>query len=186
MAHDDFVVGTVGRITKLKGHDDLLAALSIELQQNPRLKMLWVGDGPDRLELQRKASVLGIDQQLIVTGMQPPERVPFYVAAMDLLAHPSYREGFPLAIIHAMLSGIPTIAYDVDGPGEICVQGQTGFLLRKGDTEELRQSIMWLQGDREACRRFGARGKEIATCRCSHRRMMSEIESSYEEVIRGG
>jgi glycosyltransferase involved in cell wall biosynthesis len=121
----------------------------------------------------------------VFTGHQHPDRVPFYVASMDTMAHPSYREGFPLAIVHAMLTGVPAIAYDVDGPREIIEDGESGFLLRKGDTAGLQRSTRALQADPAMRRRLGRHARDAATRRCDHLRMVSEIESTYEDVIRG-
>jgi glycosyltransferase involved in cell wall biosynthesis len=182
---DDFVIGTVARLAKMKGHEDLLTALYADLQSNPRLKLLWVGDGPEHPALKAAVVARCLDRQVVFAGNQPPYRVPFYVAAMDTMAHPSYREGFPLAVVHAMLCGVPAIAYDVDGPREIIVHGESGFLLRKGDIAGLKRSALALHANPESRRRLGQNAREAATTRCDHLRMVSEIESTYEEVIRG-
>ncbi len=182
---DDFVIGTVGRLAPMKGHDDVLNALSDDLRRDPRVKLLWVGGGPERERLRAAVADRGLAAQVVMTGHQPSDRVPSLVAAMDAMAHPSYREGFPLAVLHAMLCGVPAIAYDVDGPGEMLVDNESGFLLRAGDKAGLCRTALALRADPERRRRVGCRARETATERYGHVRMVSDIEAHYEEVLHG-
>src|SRR5690606_9389848 len=115
LARGDFVIGTVARLAELKGHDDLLDALSPAMRQRPAWKLLWVGDGWWRERLMARVKQLGLEGRVIATGLVPPEQVPRYLAAMDVLAHPSYREGLPRTAPQALLAGVPVVVYDVDG-----------------------------------------------------------------------
>src|SRR5262245_42701642 len=165
----DFIIGTVARLTEHKGHDDLLDALGEDLKANPRWKLLWVGDGWWRERLLARARVMGLGvaeldvpqhaahsshsdraggapspSQIIVTGLVPSDRVPAMIRAMDLLAHPSYREGLPRTVPQALLCGVAPVAYDCDGTGEVCADGRTGRLVRTGDRPGLRDAIRWM------------------------------------------
>ncbi|MBX3364408.1 MAG: glycosyltransferase [Phycisphaeraceae bacterium] len=180
---DDFVIGTVARLAEHKGHDDLLDALADDLRANPAWKLLWVGDGwwKDRL-LQRVRS-LGLQNQVLTTGLVPPERVPGLMRAMDLLAHPSTREGLPRTLPQAFLCGVPAVAYDVDGTGEICIDGQTGCLIRPGDIPSLRQAVRRLAADPELRNSMAARGKTIAERDFSTSGMVAQLEQVYAQAL---
>src|SRR5205085_982530 len=98
--------------------DDLLDALGEDLKRRPEWKLLWVGNGWWRERLMARVAKMGLSQQVITTGLVPPECVPGLVRSMDILAHPSYREGLPRTVPQALLCGVAPVAYDVDGTGE--------------------------------------------------------------------
>ncbi|MHC4220361.1 MAG: glycosyltransferase [Planctomycetota bacterium] len=124
LAEDDFVLGTVSRLAELKGHDDLLEALGPLMGERPNLKLLWVGDGWWRDRLLKRVADMGLESQVVHTGLVPPDEIPKLMLAMDALAHPSYREGLPRAVPQALLSEVAAIAYDVDGAREAwCPRG---------------------------------------------------------------
>ncbi|MGE3107413.1 MAG: glycosyltransferase [Phycisphaerales bacterium] len=121
--------------------------------------------------------------QVIVTGLVPPERVPAMLRAMDVLAHPSYREGLPRTVPQALLCGVCPVAYDVDGTGEACMEMQTGRLVPAGDRERLREAIVWCAnnpGERGALAR---RGREMCRERFSAEHMVRELEKVYARAI---
>ncbi len=206
----DFVVGTVARLAEHKGHDDLLDALSGDLRTHRHWRMLWVGDGWWRTRLierargmglgvrelereseQRKArSDQGVRPQVVLTGLVPPERIPGLIRAMDVLAHPSYREGLPRTVPQALLTGVCPVAYDVDGTGEVCRDTETGRLVRLGDRVGLRDAIRWLHEHPAERAAMAARGREECRERFSAERMVAELEKVYARAIelarRGG
>ncbi len=205
LAESDFVIGTVARLAELKGHDDLLDALGPRLKSDPRWKLLWVGDGWWREELIARARSLGLevaelDKQatrhegtkarreesqnlarasIILTGLVPPQRVPAMIRAMDVLAHPSYREGLPRTVPQALLCGICPVAYDVDGTGEVCRDGETGLLLRPGDTSSLRAAIDRLYDHPDERRAMAERGRDECRERFSARAMVDALARVY-------
>ncbi len=80
------------RLFKLKGHADLLTAFAKILPQVPQARLLFVGDGALRGEIENQIHALGLDGKVIFAGLVPPGEVPRYVGIMDCLAHLSYRE----------------------------------------------------------------------------------------------
>lgn len=198
----DLVIGTVARLAQHKGHDDLLEALGDDLKRNPHRKLLWVGDGwwKDRLVAKARGMGLGVWEagrdgeterrregvgaevqraQVLLTGLVPPERIPAMIRAMDVLAHPSYREGLPRTVPQALLCGVCPVAYDVDGTGEACREMETGRLVRVGDIEGLREAIRWCAehpGERAA---LAARGKEECRVAFSAEEMVRRLEEVY-------
>ena len=175
----DFVIGTVARLAELKGHDDLLDALGTELKANPNWKLLWVGDGWWRDRLLKRVAEMGLSNQIVTTGLVPSERVPEMMRAMDVLVHPSYREGLPRTVPQALLCGVPVIAYDVDGTKEICLDGQTGFLVQPRDLEGLRKAVKRLYDAPDERARMANTGQELCRVRFSAETMVAELEKVY-------
>ncbi|MCC6425548.1 MAG: glycosyltransferase [Phycisphaerales bacterium] len=206
LADNDLVIGTVARLAEHKGHDDLLDALGADLKANPNFKLLWVGDGWWRDRLLAKArnlrlSIRELDRlqptaaaipsprtdsthgQLILTGLVPPARVPTLIRAMDILAHPSYREGLPRTVPQALLCGVVPIAYDVDGTGEICRDQVTGRLIPLADRPKLRQAILDLAHHPEERARMAVLGRDECADRFSADRMVAELEGLYTRAL---
>lgn len=180
---NDFVVGTVARLAEHKGHDDLLDALQDDLRTHASWKLLWVGDGWWRERLMARVQAMGLQDQVITTGLVSQERVPGMMRAMDVLAHPSYREGLPRTVPQTLLCGVCPVAYDVDGTGEACIDGQTGRLVPLGNRRGLRESIVWLAENPEARAAMGGRGRELCRERFSAERMVAELERVYAKAL---
>jgi glycosyltransferase involved in cell wall biosynthesis len=179
----DFVAGTVARLAEHKGHDDLLDALGPVMQSNPHLKLLWVGDGWWRERLLDRAKQLGMSDRVITTGLVPPEQIPKYMQAMDVLIHPSYREGLPRTVTQALLSGIPAIAYDVDGTREVCIDGETGRLLKPGDRSGLREALQWMMEHPRERAEMGLRGRAMCRVQFAASTMVADLQRVYESVL---
>lgn len=191
----DFVIGTVARLAQHKGHDDLLDSLGDDLRARPGWKLLWVGDGWWRERLVAKARGLGLPvaeldrgppdpgAKIVLTGLVPPSRVPGLIRAMDVLAHPSYREGLPRTVPQALLCGVVALASDVDGTGEICRDLGTGRLFPAGDIGRLRDAARWLYDHPDERRSMAERGRAECAERFSAARMVAELDRVYAAAI---
>ena len=147
LAPDDIVIGKIARLFKLKGHDDLLAVAPGLVRLCPQIKFLLVGDGPWRGRLENQARSLGLEKHVVFTGLVAPAAVPPLVGIMDMLVHLSLREGLPRALPQALAAARPVVAYDADGAREVCLENETGFLLRPGDLPGLRERLLRLARD---------------------------------------
>ncbi len=185
IAPDDFIIGTVARLAELKGHDDLIDAIGQTMRDKPHWKMLWVGDGWWRDRLLSRVRELGLEKQVITTGLVPPEQVPAMMRAMDVLAHPSYREGLPRTVPQALLSSVPVVVYDVDGAPEVCIDGQTGRLVPPGKRSALRDAIAWMAEHPAERAAMAQRGRELCRDRFSTRRMIDDLQAVYDLVLSG-
>ena len=183
IAPDDFVVGKIARLFKLKGHDDLIAVAPEILRQCPRAKFLLVGDGSLRGRLQSRVRALGIEKRFVFAGLVPPGEVPRYVGIMDALAHLSLREGLPRALPQALAAGRPVVAWDCDGACEICIDDETGFLLPPGDLPGLSRRIVQLAGDAGLRKRLGRRGQELVRRNFSVESMVDSLHTLYVKLM---
>lgn len=179
----DFVLGTAARLAELKGHDDLIDALGPLMRNRPDLKLLWVGDGWWRERLVRRLDEARLRKRVVLTGLIPPHEVPKYLQAMDVLAHPSYREGLPRTAPQALLSGRAVIAYDVDGAKEVCLDGETGLLVPPGDLERLRAAVEWMMDHPKERARMVEAGQALCRERFSAERMVDELEKVYASCL---
>lgn len=179
LAPEDFVLGKIARLAPLKGHEDLLAIAPELVRQCPRVKFLFVGDGPLRSKLEARARKQGLIDRCVFTGLVRPEEVPALVGIMDALVHLSRREGLARALPQALATGRPVVAYDCDGAREVCFEQETGFLLQPGDLSGLLARCSQLAGDPTLRQRLGEHGRRWVRERFSAQRMVEEIYALY-------
>jgi glycosyltransferase involved in cell wall biosynthesis len=177
------VVGTIARLFHLKGHDDLLALAPDLCRKISDLRFLWIGDGILRLDFERRINALGLRERFILTGLVPPARVPELTGAMDILAHPSRREGLARALPQAALAGKPVVTYDIDGNSEGLIDGQTGFLLPPFDRAMLGEKIALLAGNANLRAQMGERGRTFALARFDAQVMVNALEQLYAGLL---
>jgi glycosyltransferase involved in cell wall biosynthesis len=179
LAPDAFVIGKIARLAPLKGHEDLLAAFQKLLPQFPRARLLLVGDGRLRTQLEARARTLGLADKVVFTGLVPPGEVPRYVGIMDCLAHLSAREALSRALPQALAAGKPVVSYDFDGADEICLDGETGFLVHTGDTATVTQRLLQLANDAPLRKRLGRRGQQFVRENFAVEQMVDNLYHLY-------
>jgi glycosyltransferase involved in cell wall biosynthesis len=179
LAPTDIVIGKIARLFKLKGHEDLFAVAPALIQACDRLKFLLVGDGEWRARFAARARRLGLEKHFVFTGLVAPREVPALVGIMDLVVHLSRREGLPRALSQALAAARPVVAYDCDGAKEVCVDNETGFLLRPGDRPGLTARVLQLAGDPALRERLGRCGQQRAIERFGVDRMIDDLYRLY-------
>ena len=183
ISEDDFVLGTIARLAELKGHDDLLDALEELMNQRPNLKLLWVGDGWWADRLLGRVKSMGLADRVITTGLVPSEEIPKYLQAMDVLCHPSYREGLPRTVTQSLLNSMAVIAYDVDGTKEVCFDGETGRLIPPGDLTALREATAWMMDHPAEREEMGRLGQALCRERFDASLMVEHLEEIYQKQL---
>ena len=179
IAPEEVVFGKIARLFHLKGHEFLIAAAEQAVRENPKCRFLWVGDGVLRAQFERDIAARGLQKRFIFTGLVPPERIPFYLSAMDAVVHTSLREGLARTLPQALIAGKPVISYDVDGAREVVLPNETGFLLPPKATRELAVAILALAADGSLRARLGQGGAIRFTEQFRHQRMTAEIRKLY-------
>ncbi|MCW5558203.1 MAG: glycosyltransferase, partial [Verrucomicrobiae bacterium] len=169
---------------ELKGHDDLFAAAPELIRRIPNIRFLFVGDGPWRERFETLAAAPGLSGRFRFAGLVPPSAIPSQVALMDCLVHLSRREGLPRALPQALAGGRPVVAFDCDGAGEICRDGETGFLLAPGDLQGLVDRLARLAGDAGLRDRMGAVGRAWVSERFTTRRLVDDQHALYLRLAR--
>ncbi|NMH29499.1 glycosyltransferase family 4 protein [Flavobacterium silvaticum] len=138
---DDFTFVFVGRLVADKGLNELVAAFSNLSTQNPRLKLLLVGDYETELDplSADTLQIINTNNKIISTGFQPDVRP--YLAISNALAFPSYREGFPNVVMQAASMDLPCIVSDINGCNEIIREGENGLIIKVKDILTLEQAM---------------------------------------------
>jgi glycosyltransferase involved in cell wall biosynthesis len=139
---DDAVVITfVGRLIYAKGVQDLISAFTKIKDTAPEIKLLIVGDGPYRANLENLAQQTDCASSILFLGQRNQDGVIDMLSATDIFVNPSYSEGLPTSVMEAASIGLPIIATDVGGTREIIEDGKTGFLIKAGDAEQLEHKL---------------------------------------------
>ncbi len=172
------VVGTVGRLTAVKGQVDLVAAVAA--LGDPRIRLLLVGDGEERASLTARAAALGVRDQVCFAGWRAD--VPRLLAAMDIFVLPSYNEGMGRALVEAMGSGLAVIATAVGGVPAVVDSGVDGLLVRPRAPRELAAAIALLATDPAGRQRLGLQAR-VKAQHFSVAAMVRAIETMYVELI---
>ena len=143
--------------------------------------VVLVGDGPLRPAVEQYVRAHGLQERVIVAGMR--RDVASILAVSDVFVLASRYEGLPLAVIEAMMAGLPVVATRVGGVPELVEDGVTGVLVPSRDGEALSQALTRLMADAELRSRMGMAGKSRALRDFAEDRMARETEILYEELL---
>jgi len=168
------VLLAVARLTPQKGLDAAIRALPL-LPDDAVLVVL--GEGPDRVRLDRLARDLGVERRVFLPGRVPD--VAAWLRRATLLVHPARWEGFGLGVLEAMLAGLPVVASNVSSLPELVVEGETGYLVRPDDPSALALGVARALDRPE----LGAAGRERARREFSVARMADRTAALYEAIL---
>ncbi|WP_199318816.1 glycosyltransferase family 4 protein [Leptolyngbya sp. FACHB-541] len=171
------VVGSVGRLDLMKAHEVLLQAIS----PLEGVKVVILGEGEQRTALEKLAFNLGISDRVSLPGWVDNPRL--YLPGFDVIALPSRSEGFPLAIVEAMLAARPVIATRVGSVPEAVWHGETGLLIDKNDVNGLTQAIRQLRDDPALRSQLGRRAREVAIAHFTVEAMTESYENLWKKLM---
>ncbi|MER5499949.1 MULTISPECIES: glycosyltransferase family 4 protein [unclassified Streptomyces] len=160
------VVVCVSRLVPRKGQDTLILAMPKILARVPDAVLLIVGGGPYADDLKRLAVRTGVDASVRFTGPVPWEELPAHYGAGDVFAMPCRTrrggldvEGLGIVFLEASATGLPVVAGDSGGAPDAVLDGETGWVVRGGSSDEAADRIVTLLHDPELRRRMGERGR---------------------------
>ena len=177
-----FVVGSVGRMDKVKNYDMLLNAVS-NIMTGPRFCVVLVGDGPERNHLQSLAVEKSI-HNIHFTGKQNQENVINYLQAFDLFVLPSISQGISNTILEAMACGLHVIATDVGGNKELIENNKTGSLIPSCDVAALADRILQCLENPQESYQIGQADLKKCQASFSLDRMVLEYENLYYDALK--
>ena len=182
-----FCIGTVGRLEAIKNQSLLLEAFGRLCRAYPELteraRLVVVGEGSLRASLEGQARRDGIMERVWFAGSR--DDVPVLMRRLDLFVLPSKAEGISNTIMEAMASGVPVVATDVGGNGELVVPGQTGMLVPPDDPRAMAEAMAAYLADPDRCRREGAAARDRAARVFSLRTMVDNYMQVYDRVSGG-
>ena len=170
-------VGSIGRLDAMKAHDILLRAVA----QVPQVRAVILGDGGERSNLEKLSIDLGIRDRVKMPGWV--DRPQAYLPQFDVVAMPSRSEGFPLAMVEAMLAARPVIATRVGSMPEAIQDGITGLLIDKNDVDGLARSLKRLQDNPEFRQQLGKQARNMALTHFTVETMTYRYETLWRELL---
>ena len=178
---DRFAVGWIGRMTAVKRTDDVLIAFKSLRDSGIDAVLCMVGDGPDRVLLEERARELGVARDTVFLGYQE-DVAPFY-AAFDALVLPSGNEGTPVTVIEALAAERPVVATRVGGVPDVVRDGEDGFLVEAGATDDLAERLGRLAHDPALRARMGKKGRERVLPRYAVERLVDDVDELYRSLL---
>ncbi len=173
---DSPVITAVGNLSSQKGYEYLIKAFA-ELRKNRVARLVIIGEGVLRKELEQLSCKLGVRNDVYIPGFK---NNPFkYIGASDIFIMPSLWEGFPNVLIESMACSVPVVVADCPGIAEIITNGLNGVIVSRGSEKEILSAIEMLLNDAELRRDLAEVGVErtndFAADKITHR---------YEELIK--
>lgn len=181
---NDFVFLFVGRLVIDKGLRELVNAFDHLSKTYPNAKLLLVGPRENAHNpLKRKMfHIIRHHQHIITVGYQ--EEVRPYYAISDVFVLPSYREGFPNAVLQAGAMGLPSIVTNISGCNEIIKEGENGLIIAPKHQKELEKAMFRLIQDQELRNRLQANARAMVTTRFDKNLVWEELRKEYMEVLK--
>jgi len=179
-APDDYLVGIVAHLTDHKGHEYLIRATKILKEHSPKIKVIIVGKGPLRMDLNRQARESRVEDIVFFLGFR--EDIPQILSSLDLFVLSSYLEGLGSSILDAMACRLPVVATKVGGIPEVVIHGETGILVPPRNPQAIARAILKLYNNRNLASRLGQRGYQVVHQKYSSEAMAERIVRLYERL----
>jgi N-acetyl-alpha-D-glucosaminyl L-malate synthase BshA len=171
----------VSNFRPVKRPVDCVEIFARVLKKVTKVRLVMVGDGSERMNVEHRARCLGVYEKCSFVGKQP--NIVNYLSASDVLLLPSEQESFGLAALEAMACEVPVIASRVGGVPEVVDDGETGFLSEVGDLEKMAEDAARLLADAEFRRNMGRRARELALARYRTDIVIPRYIEFYESVL---
>ena len=180
------VIGNVARLVPFKGQVFLLRAFASVAARFPASRLVLVGDGELRGELEAAARELGVDGRVVFTGFR--DDLNRMYSAFDIYVHPSVEGGgetFPFAVLQALALELPVIATRVGDVPEMVEEGVNGFVVPDESPEAIAEKLTVLLRERARSTAMGIMGRGRLLGRFTVEKMVSAVEGVYGRVLAG-
>jgi glycosyltransferase involved in cell wall biosynthesis len=159
---DDIVLTFVGRLGPEKNVAFLLQSFGGAVQAFDHARLLIIGDGPERENLELRAKHMDIESYVRFIGPQPYEKIPGYMALSDAFVTASVTEVHPLTVIEAMAAGLPVLGIQSPGIGDTIQDGQTGYLVAEEELAGFTAKMVRMIVDGESRKRMAEQARVAA------------------------
>jgi glycosyltransferase involved in cell wall biosynthesis len=178
---EGFTIGSVGRLSPEKGYDVLIKALHALVSKGLDVRLLLIGEGPDRGILETLIDDYSLNEHAFLPGYRENGRD--YMSLFDVFVLPSFTEGMPLALLEAMGAGRAIIATSVGAVPDLLEDGRAGLLVEPGDSGALADAISSMYHERDLRDKLSAKAKAAAEIKYSSRKMAEQYQTAYELAI---
>jgi L-malate glycosyltransferase len=181
LSKEEVILGIVGRLEPEKDHRTLLRAFQALITHGQAARLLIVGDGSLRGELESQCRALDLERHVTFLGARSD--IPQVLAAFDVFVLSSVQEGVPLSVVEAMGAGKPVIATDVGGLRMLVKPAINGLLVPPADPLALEAAMRDLAGNAALRQEMGKRGRQIAQESFGVSSMINGYQNLYESVL---
>lgn len=177
---DEIVVGCVGRLVELKNHLGLIRQWPAVLVSHPRARLVLIGEGPLRPQIEQQIHDLGLGERVLLAGIRA--NVSQLLPGLDVFALPSFTEGVSIALLEACATGLPALASRVGGNVEVIQDGVTGKLFDVQDASALAMALRQLVGDASLRQRLGQHAREWTRQHASLTALCDHYDRLYHDA----
>ena len=175
------IVGTIGRLSKEKGHKYLLKTAKEVVKQYPNIKFIIVGDGPERENLVKMSKELRIQDKVIFTGYR--KDIEAFFPAFNIFVLPSLTEGLPNVILEAFAFCKPVVATNVGGVGELVHHKETGWLAESSNINGLSNGILFCLMNQTEAQQMACNGHKLVKEKFTAEQRVAKIEDLYRKML---
>ncbi len=175
------MVGMVARLWEQKAPQDYIASIPKVVAKMPDAKFLVIGDGPLETELKKMSDKLGIEKNVQFLGWR--QDINDLLKVIDVVVLPSLWEGLPVAILEAMALSKPIVATNIKGNNELVVHGETGYLVKPGNPEEISSYVLKLLNDQPLAKKMGRLGYSRVKEKFALNKIVEQTSSLYENLL---
>lgn len=176
------LIGIVARLSRVKDHKNLLDAHSAIIKIIPEARLMIIGDGELRVELENYSEAKGLKNHVIFLGTRSD--IPELLKILDVFVLCSTSEGLPVTILEAMAAGLPIVATNVGGNPEVIVDNHSGFLVPAKNPQKLAETIISILNDETLACDFGKNGQTRCRELFSLDGMVKKYSELYESALK--
>ena len=177
----DFLLASIGRLAPQKGLETLILALPDILRRNPRARLVLVGEGPLRSELEAGLEGSGLASAVRFLGFR--RDVGEILSASDVVIAPTLREGLSISVLEAMAMGKPIVTTAIGSNLELIEDGVSGLLVPPNDPARLAEAILRVEADPVSASRYGDAARQRFDLEFTEQVMKQSVWSLYRQLI---
>lgn len=180
---DAFLTLYTGHLIPRKGVEGLVRAFKQGLGAHPKARLALVGDGAERARLEQLAAEMGLADRIHFAGYQGLPAMPAWYQACDVFALPSWAEGLSVSVLEALACGRPVITtWPDEGAHDAVLPGETGWLVRYGEVEELAMALREAADSAETRQRYGDNARRLIETRFIWPRIARDTLAIYQAL----
>ncbi len=183
LPEDSPVILFVGRLAPEKELLSLIEAASIVARKIPSVRLVLVGDGPERARLETRTRELGIASNVYFAGRCPPDSIQGWLKASDVFALVSSNEGFSCSLLEAMSTGLPSVVSDIPANTQLVEDGVHGFVSTLSDQQSIARALLRLLADAPLRHSVGIAARQRVIDNYSLDKVVDLYESLFKEAL---
>ena len=180
-SNGELLLAHVSNFRSVKRPTDCIEILARVKKEFANVKLVMVGDGPERSAVAFRAEQLGVKDDVAFVGKR--SNIAGYLGVSDVFLLPSELESFGLAALEAQACELPVIATRIGGIPEVINDGETGYLSEIGDIDKMAADTLRLLNNDDLRAKFGEKGRELAIQRYSIEKIVPQYVAYYEKIV---